>query len=685
MSKYLFIAESPTKAKVINKYLGKDYTVLASVGHIRDLPEKKLSVDIKKKFAPTYEVYDDKKQVVADILKAAKKSEIVYIGTDDDREGEGIAWHIAQLLPDNIEYKRAKYGSVTKQAIQDSIKNAGTIDIDMVDAYEARRILDRLVGYKCSYVTKTATGGSSAGRTQSAGLRVLADREQSIMDFKPIVYFPIEAELLTEDKDKIVASIKSPDPLKISTKKDADHICKVLKKGPVTVSKFSKTNVAQKPYPPFTTSTMYQAGASIFGWDSDRTARIAQKLYENGAITYHRTDAVYVVPDFVKDTRSVIQADCGSKYLPSKAIVYGNSKNAQAAHEACRVTDLSLKQYTSGTPEEAKLYKMIWKRTVASQMSPTDSLRISLEFSCEDKGKKTTYVMSASGSKQLFDGWRKVWDYGSVTDKFVPELKVDDALDVISVKTERKETSPPSRYTKASFQKHLEKEGIGRPSTYASITKTLVARGYVDAGSNIKVQPLGMLVSNFLVKANFCFVDTSFTSQMETKLDDVQSGKRGKVEVLEEFWKRLKSDIDNAKDIKDQAAKSTHKCPKCAKKKVEAFLCKKFSRFGGFYSCEHYNSKEEALKCDYKADVGENDEPKEKVKKEKIMFTGGACPKCESDMVVRKSRVGEFAGCDNYPKCDGKRDMDGNVLVFEKKGKKKWGKKKWSKKKKKKS
>lgn len=673
MSKYLFIIESPNKKKYITKALGSDYQVMASVGHIRDLPESKLSVDIKKNFQPTYEVYKDKKDVVNDIIKAAKKAEVVYLGMDGDREGEGIAWHISELLPPDTNCKRAKYGSVTPAAIKESVEKAGIIDSHLVDAYEARRILDRLVGYKCSYITKTATGGRSAGRTQSAGLRVLADRETEIRNFVPVVYWPVEAELLTDEKEKITAIIKNPDPLKISTKEEAEHICGVLKKENVKVSKFDKKNVSQKAYAPFTTSTMYQSGASILGWDSDRTARVAQKLYEAGAITYHRTDSVYIVPEFVRDIRSTIGADHDAKYLPSKANFYGNSKNAQEAHEACRVTDLSVRSYTSGSPEESKLYKMIWKRTVASQMAPTDSLRISIEFSCDDKEKSKTYTLSSSGSKLLFDGWRKVWDYGSVTDKIVPEVKVGEKLDVIDVKTERKETQPPPRFTKASFQKQLEKVGIGRPSTYASILKTLVDRGYVEAKKNIQVTDLGMKVNQFLVKSGFCFVDTSFTSQMEDKLDDVAQGKKGKVDVLDEFWKRLKSDIDNAKAIKASESKSNYKCPKCAKKKVEAFLLKKHSRYGAFYSCENYNNKD--VKCDYKADVGENDEPKEKVKKEKVIFTGGDCPKCNSEMIVRKSKVGEFAGCSAYPRCDGKRDMDGNVLEFGKKKKKKWKKK----------
>lgn len=678
MANKLVIIEAPGKIKKFKQSLGSGYTVMASKGHIADLPEKGLNVDIKNDFAPTYKVYPEKKDVVKSIISEAKKSDVVYLMTDEDREGEAISWFISKELPKSVNVKRASTCEINKKAILKAIDEAGDINYDMVNSYEARRILDRLVGYKCSFITKQNTGGKSAGRVQSAGLILLANREKEIQAFVPIVYWPIEAELLTKDKHKVLATIKKPDKLKISTQEEAEKIIEVIKKGPVKVSKFEKKEVSIKPQAPFTTSTLYQSAASILGWKSDRTASVAQKLYSEGAITYHRTDSKYVNPEFNTELREYIVGEFGDKYLSSSTNVWSNKKGAQEAHEACRVTDVNLLAYNVGSIDEKRLYELVWKRTVASQASNMQSLRISAEFSCKK------YVLAASGSKVLFDGWRKIWDYSDLVDSILPEMTVGDKVDVLDIKTERKETKPPARYNDRSFIKALEDSGIGRPSTYASIPKTLLSRGYIEGSKNITVTELGMRVADFLVNSEFCFADISFTAQMEEHLDLVASGKKTKLEVLTEFWTRLKSEIDHVKKKKEEQKLSEYDCPTCKEKGREAKLCLKHSRYGSFYSCQFYSDKEN--KCEYKADVGDNQEPVEKVKAE-LKESKIKCPNCDEKFLIRKSKKGnDYLGCRNWNKdkeCGGFYTLEGEKMDFSKKKYKKKTKKKSKKSKKK--
>lgn len=653
MPKYLVIIESPGKRKSISSYLGKDYKVIATYGHIRDLPDKKMGIDIRKDFEPTYEVYPDKKDLIKSMVKDAQNSDIVYIMTDLDREGEGIAKHIADVLPENTTVKRAKSNAIKKQAILDAIENSGDIDFALVDSYECRRLLDRLVGYKCSYVTKQATGGSSAGRVQSAALRILAEREKEIRNFVPEEYWPIEVELLTEKDEKVLASIKKPDKMEIKNGEQAQKICDNLKNNKVNVSKYEVKEVDVKPYAPFTTSTLYQAAASILGWNSKKTAQVAQRLYENSLCTYIRSDSVYIVPEVVSEIREMVDRDYGNNYLPKSPNVFSSKKNAQEAHEAIRATDINVKT-TSGT-DDNKLYKIIWKRTVSSQMSPMKQRRISSEFQCKD------YILSASGSKVLFEGWRKVWDYGELSDQELPEMKVGDPMKVIDVITEQKFTTPPPYFNDRTIIKELEKRGIGRPSTYASIIETLKNRKYTENNKKqIRVTDMGIRVSDFLIESNFCFVDLYFTKEMEETLDEIAQQKAEKVKTLKEFWKRLKDDIDNAKSVRNEKSQSDYDCPECGGK-----LLKKYSRFGPFYSCENYKSG-----CKYKCNIGENGEPVEQEKKE-IEYSEFKCPKCKAKMVKRTGKYGEFLGCSKYSSgCRGMRTSDGEEIKPKRKKKK---------------
>ena len=656
MAKYLAIFESPKKAAKVKSFLGKDYEGIASFGHVIDLPPKKFSIDIKKDFKPTYAIMDDKKDVVKDIVARAKKAQIVYLMSDPDREGEAISWHISNQFPKGTVFKRATYHSVTKKAFQDAIKNAGNIDIDMVNAYEARRILDRLVGYRCSYITQQATGGRSAGRCQSAALRIIADREKEIQAFVPVIYWPIMAELLTrgKPKEKIMADIKKPKPLDISTKAEADKIIAVLRNGPIKVSKYEQKNVSQNPYAPFQTSTLYQCAASV-GINMSRTKSAAQSLYNQGLITYMRTDSVYIVPEEVTKIRDYIKTNYDAKYHTATANFYKNkTANAQEAHEAIRPTNIKLASYMSGTSDEKKIYEMIWRRTIASQMASAKMLRSSAEFSCNK------YLLGDSGSKELFDGFRKIWTYSSAQEKYLPILTVGEEVDAIDITTERKETQPPKRYSESSLIEVLKKEGIGRPSTYESIVRTIENRKYVEKQKKAyHATALGLKVSEFLVKSDFCFIDLKFTAGVEDKLDEISNKKNDKLTVLSDFWRRLKKDLENAKMVKDNLSKSKYECPLCKKAGKKAFLMQKHSKYGAFFSCENYSKEDTG--CKYTAQVNDDGTPKEKVKKPPPKKSKFNCPKCGKVMFVRNGPYGEFLGCSKFPSCRGLRDISGNV------------------------
>jgi len=674
MSKYLVILESPGKIKKVKNYLGKDYDVVASMGHIADLPSKGLNVDIKNDFEPTYKVNPDKKDVVKDIKTRAKKAKIVYLMMDKDREGSGIAYHIKNQLPKNTIVKRAITGSITKEAILEAIENAGEINMAMVNAYEARRILDRICGYKCSFITKQATGGRSAGRVQSSALRILAEREKEIKSFIPQEYWPIEADLETNNKDVITAQIKKPKPLEIKNEKQAKEICDFIEDNDIKVSKFETKDVSLNCYAPFTTSSLYQSASGVLGWGANKTASVAQNLYQEGLITYIRTDSTYIVPDFISEIRSTISSKYGSSYCPNKSNFYANKKNAQEAHEAIRVTDLSNELGPTG--DEGKLYKVIWKRTVASQMAKALQIRNSAEFKC---GK---YLLSATGSKLKFDGWKKCWNYGKNEDNELSVLKVGEKVKLLKLKKEQKFTQPPSRYNDASIIKKLETTGIGRPSTYKTIIKTLLDREYIERQKKaFHVTDIGIKVVDFLVESDFCFVDLKFTSNLESQLDDIANDSLDKVEALSKFWKRLKGDIENAKIIKDEKEKSDYDCPKC---KDGSKLVLKHSKWGAFLTCENRTNKE--IKCEYKADVGKNGEPVEKQKKEVNYSDEFKCPNCGEFLVIRtnKKNGGLYLGCKSWKQklCQGFYNAETGELIKPKK-KKAWGKKKYKKKKKK--
>ena len=659
MAKYLFIIESPGKLKKISSFLGKEYKILATFGHISDLAKKNMGVNLKKDFEPTYEISADKKDVVNEIIKEAKKAEMVYIATDKDREGSGICKSIVNILPSGIQYKRVVYGSITKDVILSAIENAGSVDENMVNSYECRRILDRVAGWKTSFVTQQATGGKSAGRVQSAGLRILAEREAEIKSFIPKEYWPIEVTLERKNGEQFIAYIKVPDKLEISNKEASDLILKNIKKGKWKVSKFETNEKSSKPYPPFTTSTLYQAASSILNWDSKKTAFVAQKLYENSNLTYIRSDSTFIIPEVIEEFRSFSRTKYGCNYLPSNPNTFASSKNAQEAHEAIRIVHVNDESISSELDNQ-KLYTVVWKRSVASQISDMKQFVSKVEITCCD------YIFSASGSKIIFDGWTKVWDYGNYDNSELPIMKEGELLTLIDVKTEQKFTSPPPRYSEASFIKELEKRGIGRPSTYKTIVEVLKDRAYVNVEKRMfHVTEMGERVNNFLVGANICFSDLNFSASLEEDLDRIANNETTKLSVLGHFWERLQSDLQNAKTQKDTESHSGHPCPKCH----DGELLKKFSKFGAFYACSNRTNKENM--CDYKCSIGENLEPVEQVKKvlEESEFT---CPNCGEKLIKRTSKKNwEYLSCKNWKndkKCEGFLSKDtGEKIVFKKK------------------
>lgn len=665
MPKYLVIVESPNKVKKIKSYLGEDYEVTFTAGHIMDLPPEGINVDIKNNFKPTYEIIDGKHDVVKTIQTKAAKADVVYLATDLDREGEYISSAIISILPKGTKYKRIRFGSITKSEIQDSIKNATDLDQKLVDSAETRRILDRICGYKVSFPTQQATGGKSAGRVQSAALRILAEREKEIISFVPKEYWNIDVELETDKGERFTASIKKPDKMDITNQKEAETICDILKKKTISVSKYEVKDVSTKPFPPFTTSSLYMSASSILNWNSKKTAGVAQSIYENGRCSYIRTDSTFIVPEFINSMRELIPCKYGSDYLSHQINIYTNKKSAQEAHEAIRATVLQDEEFTGS--DDNRLYELVWKRSIASQMASMVQSKSSAELVCQD------YILSANGSKVIFDGWRKCWDYGKLEDSELPKLKIGQKLKVISVTPEQKFTVPPSRYSEASFIGQLEKLGIGRPSTYKTIITTLRDREYVkdDKSKTLVVTDMGIRVSDFLTSSDFCFIDTSFTASLEEKLDGIAHANISKLEVLSEFWKRLKKDLENAAEIKKASTKTEYKCKKC-----DGFLEIKHSKFGKFFSCENRTDKE--IKCDYKCQVGEHGEPVEKIQKE-MKESSIECSNCGEYLLVKTSKKGnEYLSCRNWKdkNCSGFYKITGEKMEFKKKTFKKWGKKK---------
>jgi len=576
----LLIVESPSKAKTIEKYLGKEYRVVASVGHVRDLPKsQKAAIDIPAGFVPHYEVTKGKEHIIADIKSLAKKADEVLLATDPDREGEAIAWHIAEAVGLKNP-KRITFHEITKDAVEAAIKEPRTIDMNLKEAQEARRVLDRLVGYDLSgIIWKKVRYGLSAGRVQSPALRILVEREREIRAFKPETYWKIFANLEDSKKNNLPfeCSVEPRD------KKEVENIIAAGEKGSWTVLDVKETEVKRAPRPPFITSTLQQAASSRLGFAPSRTMMIAQRLYEAGHITYMRTDSTNLGAAAKAEIESVIKKKYGEQYFEHH-IFAKKSKNAQEAHEAIRPTHMSLES-AGATDEQKRLYQLIWSRTLATQMK--DAVVMRTKIVANIKGK-TIPDFDLNGSRIIFDGWTKADPAAQGEEVILPPLKIGESLDLKKIFSEEKQTEPPARYSEAGLIKELEKRGIGRPSTYASIIKTIVDRGYVEKVQKALVPTdTGEVVSGFLEQNFDQYISDSFTAEMEDELDEIAEGKRTYEKTLKDFYgpfsKELKDKSKLAKATDLGEADSKFKCPVCGSPMII-----KLGRGGRFLSCSRF-------------------------------------------------------------------------------------------------
>lgn len=643
----LLIVESPTKARTLTKFLPDSYTVLATKGHIKDLPKSKLGVDVENHFAPTFDVVDRQKDTVKSISSAAKKAGLILLATDPDREGEAISAHVNEILSEtklkkDVEIKRIEFHEITKSALDEAIAHPRAVNTALVSAQTARRVLDRIVGYKLSpLLWKKVKIGLSAGRVQSVAVRLIVEREKEILAFNPVEYWEIigkvsgegveqfELSLVSVDGARIVIGESEKKGVAISNHEKADTIINDLKSASFLVSAVNKKEVRKNPYPPFTTSTMTQAAARLFGYSAKRTMSLAQGLYEKGMITYHRTDSVNLAPVSREFAKKYIVGKFGPDYYPEQERYYKKqSKNAQEAHEAIRPTDLSAE-----TPEgpEGKLYDLIKRRFLACLMSSAVYDATSIEV--EAKGKKS-YLLRTSGQTIKFPGWRALFpkDDGEVV---LPAVEMGAKLNCDDILGTQKFTEPPARYNEASIIKTLESLGIGRPSTYAPTISTIIDRGYVEKEDNKFIPtPIGVAVSDFLTTNFDDVVNYGFTASMEDMLDAVSRGEADWAERMELFWspfsKKLEEVEANAPRVKIQTVPVGRKCPKCE----TGELVIRQGRFGKFISCSTYPD------CDYT----------EKIVNKIDMI----CPKCnQGDVVMKKTKKGRrFFGCSRYPECD---------------------------------
>jgi len=585
----LLIVESPSKAKTIEKYLGKEFTVKASVGHIRDLPKSnKKAIDIAGGFVPNYEISKGKEHIIEDIQHIAKKATEILLATDPDREGEAIAWHLAELLKEKGKKKiqRVTYHEITKEAVEEALLHPRPIDQNLRRAQEARRVLDRLVGYDLSgLIWKKVRYGLSAGRVQSPALRIIMEREREIRAFIPEDFFVLTGNFKSGKKEITLTCSIEP-----KTKKEADEIEDKAKAGTWSVTGIEKTEVKRAPRAPFITSTLQQVASTRLGFSPSRTMGVAQKLYEKGFITYMRTDSTTLGKQALSSIASVIEKQYGKEYLEFHTYAK-KSKNAQEAHEAIRPTHAEVLS-AGHTEDEKALYRLIWARTVSSQMKDARMLRTKIIGNIKDKSIPDFH---ANGSTVLFDGWLKGDGDAKGEENILPVFEENEHLDLIDFLTEAKQTTPPGRYTEAGLIKELEKRGIGRPSTYASIIHTLQDREYVTKeNKSLKPTDTGDVVSTFLEENFADYISDDFTAEMEDKLDDIAEGKREYVKTLKDFYTPFAKEVKE----KDKLAKATtfgvadekFKCPKCG-----SGMLVKLSRGGKFLSCDKYPDCEGAL------------------------------------------------------------------------------------------
>ena len=628
----LLIVESPSKAKTIEKYLEGEFVVKASVGHIRDLPKSnKQAIDIPGGFIPHYEISPGKEKVVAEIRSLSKKADEVLLATDPDREGEAIAWHIKEAVGLKNP-KRICFYEITKDAVKEAIKNPREIDDNLRKAQEARRVLDRIVGYDLSgMIWKKVRYGLSAGRVQSPALRIIMEREREIRAFIPEKFWVITADTEANKKD-LISFVCEKEPRDI---KEVEKILEVGKKEKWTIKSVNETEAKRSPKAPFTTSTLQQTASTRLGFAPSKTMGVAQKLYEAGLITYMRTDSTNMSVVALDQISAVVNKEYGADFAKRNVYVT-KSKNAQEAHEAVRPTDMS-KKVAGFTDEQKRLYRLIWQRTIASQMTDAKILRTKITAQVGDGTQTPDF--STNGSRTLFEGWLKADPEARGEEVELPVVKDGDEVKLLELNSEEKSTEPPNRYTEAGLIKELEKRGIGRPSTYASIMKTLDERDYVrKEGKTLIPTDTGDVVSTFLENNFANYISDTFTAEMEDELDDIATGKREYLKTLKDFYGPFAKEVKEKNKIEKVnnlgEADEKHKCPVCGGPMVI-----KLSKTGRFMSCAKFPDCVGARKIDGEEMAG----PKE---------TGEMCPECKKGKLVeREGRFGKFISCSNYPKC----------------------------------
>ncbi len=649
--KNLLIVESPAKAKTINKYLGDEYKVMATVGHVIDLPKSKLGVDVENDYQPLFETIYGKGKIIKDLKKAVPKDGNVYLAMDPDREGEAIAWHVKESLSLK-DAKRVTFHEITKEAITEAIGNASVVNENLVEAQKARRVLDRLFGYKLSELLwKKIWYGLSAGRVQSVALRLVVEREEERESFIPDEYWDFFVDV-QKDGEKLRIKLLRRDSKKyIPTKKEEITVLESdLGNSKYLVTDVVKKEVKKNPYPPYTTSTLQQAANNVLGFSAKRTMALAQSLYQSGYITYMRTDSVYLADKAVREIRDTILKKFGNDYLPASPRYYKNrSKNAQEAHEAIRPTDFSIsKEFISQKfgEAEARLYDLIWKRAVSSQMKEKGVENMTLYFEPVEQ-MKHKYVFSVGAQKTLFDGYRILYGGGNESEELIQEIsnvKKGDIFDKLNFFYEQKFTQPKPRYTEASLVKKLESLGIGRPSTYATIIGTIQARDYVTKeGKYLLPKDIGRVVTHFL-KGNFQnLVDYKYTAGVEEGLDLIAQGKIRYVPFIDKEFKPLISDIKKAdenvqKDDVVILSKSEEKCSECNSEMIV-----RLGRYGKFLSCSRFPE------CKGMKDISGGEESLDFKK----YFKPESCPVCGAKLLLKNSKYGKFWACEKYPECKG--------------------------------
>ena len=649
--KNLLIVESPAKAKTINKYLGTDFKVMATVGHVIDLPKSKLGVDVENGYEPLFETIYGKGKILKDLKKALPKDGNTYLAMDPDREGEAIAWHIEHSLKIK-DAKRVTFHEITKDAILESMKSPTKVNIDLVEAQKARRVLDRLFGYKLSEVLWNKIWyGLSAGRVQSVALRLVVEREEEREAFKPEEYWEFFVHVKKE-KERLAIKLLRKDGKKYvpGSKDEVEDIKKTLEDNKYVVVDIVKKEMKKNPYPPYTTSTLQQAANNVLGFSAKKTMTLAQALYQSGYITYMRTDSIYLSEKAINEIRTLIPNKYGKEYLPDVPRYYKNrSKNAQEAHEAIRPSDFSVTSSSIRTKmgdAQARLYDLIWKRAVSCQMKPKEVENLSIYFEPEKK-LKNIYTFSVGAQKVLFDGFRIVYGNGNDSEELLQEIsnvKKGDIFFKEKFQTDQKFTQPPARYTEATLVKKLESLGVGRPSTYATIISTIQAREYVKKdGKYLLPTDIGRVVTHFL-KNNFSdLIDYKYTADVEDKLDDIAQGKVEYIPFMDSVYKPLMEDIEKTlKEVNKEdvviLGKSDEKCPVCGGEMVV-----RLGRYGKFLSCVKFPE------CKGMKDLSGGEESLDFEKYLKVE----KCPECGSKMILKNSRYGKFWACVKYPECKG--------------------------------